>query len=72
MIWLPFITVTYALVRTPVEEGSARHGDFYLTTHNIHKRQRSRPLAEIEHAVPASEQSQTHALDLVATEFGLI
>jgi hypothetical protein len=31
------------LDRTPLDEGSARRRDLYLTTHNIHKRQTSMP-----------------------------
>ena len=34
-----------------------------MTTHNIHNRQASVPLAGFEPAVPASKRLQTHALD---------
>jgi hypothetical protein len=37
-----------ALGRTPPDEWSARRRDLYLTTHNIRKRQRAKPLAEFE------------------------
>jgi hypothetical protein len=37
--------------------------DLYLTTHNIHERQTSMPLAGFEPTVPASERPQTHSLD---------
>jgi hypothetical protein len=32
-----------AIGKTPLDEWSARHGDLYLTTHNIHNRQTSMP-----------------------------
>jgi hypothetical protein len=41
-----------------------------MTTHNIHKRQTSMLPAEFEPAIPASERSQTHALDGAATGIG--
>jgi hypothetical protein len=44
------------LGRTPLDEGSARYIDLYLTTHNIHKRQTSMPPAVFETAIPASER----------------
>ena len=43
---------------TPLDEGLARHGDLYLTTHKTHKREILVPLAEFEPAVPASERPQ--------------
>ena len=49
--------------RTPLDEGSARRRDFYLTTHYTHKRQTSIPPAGFEPATPATDRSQTHALD---------
>ena len=59
------------LGRTPLDEGSARHRDLYLTTDNTHKRQTSMPPpAGFETAIPASERSQTHALDHSATGIG--
>ena len=53
----------HTVCRTPLDEGSARRRDLYLTTHNIHKRQTSTPSAGFETAIPASEWPQTHALD---------
>jgi len=47
---------TQTLGRTPLDEGSARYIDLYLTTHNIHKRQTSMPPAVFETAIPASER----------------
>ena len=48
---------------TPLDEWSARHRDFYLTTNNTHKRKASMPPAGFEHAVTARERPQTHTLD---------
>jgi hypothetical protein len=50
--------------RTPLDEGSARRRDIYLTTH---KRQTSMRPAAFEPPVPASERPQTYALDCAAT-----
>jgi hypothetical protein len=46
---------------TPLEEGSARRRDLYLTTQNTHKRQISMPPAEFEPTIPASERPKAHA-----------
>jgi hypothetical protein len=59
------------LGRTPLDEGSARRRDLYLTTHNTHKTQTSMPPVGFEPAIPASEQLQTHALDRAATAIGI-
>ena len=56
--------------RTPLDEGSARRRDFYLTEHNNHKRQTSMPPAGFEPAIPAGERPQIHALDRGATGIG--
>jgi hypothetical protein len=37
------MTHTRTLGRTPLEEGSARRKELYLTTHSIHKKQSSCP-----------------------------
>jgi hypothetical protein len=58
------------LGRTPLEEGSARRRDFYLTTHNTHKTQTSMPPAGFEPTTPGSKRPQTHALDSAATGIG--
>ena len=58
------------LSRTPLDEWSARHGDLYLPTHNTHRRQTSMPPEGFEPIIPASERSQTHALDNTATGDG--
>jgi hypothetical protein len=59
------------LGRTPLDEGSVRRRDLYLTTHNTHNRQTSIPAAGFEPATPASERPQTHALDRADTEIGV-
>jgi hypothetical protein len=59
------------LGRTPLDEGSARHTDLYLTTHNTQKRQTSMPPPGFKPTIPASERPQTHALDRAATGIGL-
>jgi len=52
------------LGRTPLDEGSSRRRDLYLTTHNTHKRQKSYMLpAGFEPTVPASKRPQTHTLN---------
>jgi hypothetical protein len=57
---------------TPLDEGPARRGDLYRTTHNTHKRQTSIPPAGFEPTIPASERLQTHALDRAAIEIGMM
>ena len=62
------ITLRYTtLGRTLLTELSARRRDLHLTTHNTHKRQTYKHPAGFEPTVPASERSQTHALDRAAT-----
>jgi len=65
VLQLRLITLSgpHTVGRTPLDEGSARRRDLYLTTHNIYKRQTSMPPAGFEPAIPASEWPQTHALD---------
>jgi hypothetical protein len=58
------------LCRTPLEEGSARRRDLYLTSHNTHKRQTSMPPLGFEPTILVSERPQTHALDRAATGIG--
>ena len=55
---------------TPLDERSARRRDLYLTTHNTHKKQTSMSSEGFEPTVPASQRSQTHALDRMATGTG--
>jgi len=49
--------------RTPLDEGSARRRDLYLTTHNTHNRQTSMPPVVFEPTISAGERPQTYALD---------
>ena len=66
------ITLSHTTVgKTPLDEGLARRRDLYPTTHNIHMRQTSMPLAGFEPTIPASVRPQTHALDRAATGIGI-
>jgi hypothetical protein len=58
--------------RTPLDEGSARGRDLFMTTHNTHKRLTSMIPAEFEPAIPASELPYTLALDRSVTGIGII
>jgi len=51
----------------PLDEGTARGRDLYLSMYNTHKTQISMPPARFEPATPASERPQTHAFDSAAT-----
>ena len=66
------ITLNTTVGRTPLDEWLARRRDLYLTTHNTYKRQASMVMTGFETAIPASEQSQSHALDRAATGTGWI
>jgi hypothetical protein len=62
------ITLRHTILdRTPLDEGSDRRRELYLTTHKTHNRQLSMPLSGFEPATPASEQSQINALNRAAT-----
>jgi hypothetical protein len=52
---------THTLGWTPLYDWWAPHRNLYLTTHSIHKRQTSIPLAWFEPAIPASGRPQTDA-----------
>jgi len=58
------------VVRTPLDEWSARRRDLYLTTHNTHNRQTSMPPVGFESTISAGERPQTYALELAATGTG--
>ena len=45
--------------RTPLDESSARHRDFYLTAHNTHNRQTSMTPVGFESTISAGERPQT-------------
>ena len=55
------------IVRTPLDEWSARRRDLYLTTHNTNNRQTSLPPVGFEPTISAGKRPQTHALDRAAT-----
>jgi hypothetical protein len=67
------LIATHSLWRTPLEEGSARRGQLYLTTRNIHTHthmgETSMEPAGFEPALPVSERPQV--LDCAATGFGI-
>jgi hypothetical protein len=52
---------------TPLDEGSTHRRDFYLTTHNTHKRQTFMPPVGFEFSVPASGGPQADTLDHAAS-----
>jgi hypothetical protein len=64
--WSQWITHTHthSLGRTPLDELSAHCRDFYLITHNTHKKLIS---MGFEPAILASERPQTHTLDRSTT-----
>jgi hypothetical protein len=53
--------------RTPLDEGSARHRDLYLTTQTLYRRKTSMSAVGFEHTIQASARPQTYALDRAAT-----
>ena len=64
-------SVTHTIVgMTPLNEWSARLRNLYQTTPNTYKRQTSMLPAAFESTIPASERSQSHALDHAATRIG--
>jgi len=52
-------TLSLSLERTTLDEELARRRNLYLTTHNIHERQTSMPLAGFQPEIPASKRPQT-------------
>jgi len=68
--WSHFMTQTHntgTFGRNPLDERLDRRRDFYLTTHNIYKREISLPPAGFEPAIPARRRPQNHTLDRVVT-----
>jgi hypothetical protein len=64
-------TQTHTTVgRTPLDEGSARRRDLYLTTQTLYKRIIFMPPVRFEPAIPARARLQTYALDRAATGIG--
>jgi hypothetical protein len=58
--------------RTPPDELSACLRVLCLTTHNIHTRETSMPLAGFEPTIPASRRPHTLALDCAASGMGYL
>jgi hypothetical protein len=56
--------------RTPLDEGSARHRDLYLTTQKHSHETNIHALVGLEPTIPASAQPQIHALDRTAAGIG--
>jgi len=76
-LWGSSITLTHihththtTLDRILTDEWSARRRDLYLTTRRTHIRQTSVTPVRLEAVTPASERTQIHALDRVATGIG--
>jgi hypothetical protein len=65
-------TRAHTIGRTPLDEGSARRTDLYLTTHNTHNRQTSMTPSGFEPANPANKWPQTHTLDRAASVIGVL
>ena len=66
----PTHTHTHHIGITPLDRGSVRRRDLYLTKHNTRNKQTSMHAAAFESAIPASERTQTHAADCTATRIG--
>ena len=62
---------TFTLGTTPLDEWSACRRDLYLTTLNTNKTIPIHPVG-FEPTIPASERSQTNALDRAATGIVLL
>jgi hypothetical protein len=60
-------TQTHTVGRSPLNDGSARRRDLYLTTQTLYKRWTSMPPVGFEPTIPASARPQTYALDHAAT-----
>ena len=60
-------THTHTVGWTPLDDGSTRRRDLYLTTHNTHQRQTFKTQAGFEPAIPGIKGQQTHSLNRAAT-----
>jgi hypothetical protein len=58
------------LGRAPLDEGSARRRDLYLTTETLYERKKFVPPVGFEPTIPASARPHTYALDSAATGIG--
>jgi hypothetical protein len=70
LFWLDHTQTHTTVGRTPLDKGSARRRDLYLTTHNSHKRRTSMPPVGFDPTIPASAGPQTYALDRAAAGIG--
>ena len=70
LMFLDHIQRRTTVGRTPLNEGSARRRDLYLTTHKTHNRQMSMPPVGFEPTISAGERPQTYVLDRAATGTG--
>jgi hypothetical protein len=64
------LSYTHLLRWIPLDERSARNRYLHLTAHNNHKRQTSMIPVGFEPTTPASNRSQTQALDSAVIEIG--
>ena len=69
LLHLITIKVTHTLVRTPLNEGSARRRVLYLTTNTTHKSYTSMPQRVSN---PAGERARTTVLNRASTGFGCL
>ena len=69
---LTYLDTPYTLRRTPLDEGSARRTDLYLTTRNTHNRPTAMPTTGFEPAVPRNDRPQAHSFDRMATGTGFV
>ena len=63
-------TRKHTLGGSPLDEGSARRRDLYLTTHSTHKRQTSIFQVGFKPTTPRSEWPRTYTLERAATGTG--
>jgi hypothetical protein len=56
--------------RSPLDEGSARRRDLYLTTQTLYKIQTSKRPVGFEPTIPANARPQSYALDRADTGIG--
>jgi hypothetical protein len=72
LLYLITLSDTHILGATPLDEGSARCRELYVTTHNTHVIQTDTPQAGSQLAVPASQRRQTYAFGRAANGIGII
>jgi len=51
--------MTHTFSRTPLDEGSARRRELYLTNNNTHKSQTAMPPTGFKPVIPENERPQT-------------